>query len=125
MDPAAGRSNWNYQVCRIEAEQGFQPDTISTDLTFPGRATSVIASPRRWPLHGLRLQPEPGGPDDDVESRKGAPAGRPDRGDQGRDYEADLTVDDVKGRWRFVDTSGSAFTGEHAFVPVQTVRPAR
>jgi dihydroorotase len=38
-------------------------------------------------------------------------------------YDADLTLlDDVTGKWRFVDTSGGAFTGEHALVPVQTVR---
>jgi len=38
-------------------------------------------------------------------------------------WDADLTIlDDVTGRWRFRDTSGTAFSGEHALVPVQTVR---
>lgn len=123
MDPAAGRSNWNYQVCRMEAEQGFQPDTISTDLTLLGRSGSVYSLTEAMarfmacgytleqvvrmtttnPAKALRM-------DDEIGAIK---VGR----------EADITIlDEVTGRWRFVDTAGDAFTGEHALVPVQTVR---
>jgi dihydroorotase len=37
--------------------------------------------------------------------------------------EADLTIlDRVPGRWKFVDCRKQPFTGEHALVPVQTLR---
>jgi dihydroorotase len=123
MDPAAGRSNWNYQVCRVEAEQGFQPDTISTDLTIPGRATSVYSlteAMARFMACGYSLS--------QVVQMTTSNAAKAlhlhDRiGAIKLGYDADLTLlDDVTGKWRFVDTSGGAFTGEHALVPVQTVR---
>ena len=39
------------------------------------------------------------------------------------DREADLSIIDVvSGRWRFTDTVGHEHFGEHALVPVQTVR---
>ena len=40
--------------------------------------------------------------------------------------EADLTIlDDVTGSWRFTDSTGGQFGGEHALVPVQTVRAGK
>lgn len=123
MDPAAGRGNWNYEVCRMEADQGFSPDTISTDLTLLGRTLSVYSLTEAMarfmacgysleqvirmtttnPAKALRMEDEIGA----------IAVGR----------EADITIlDHVTGRWRFVDTQGVAFNGEDALVPIQTVR---
>jgi dihydroorotase len=123
MDPAAGRANWNYQVCRMEAEQGFQPDTISTDLTFLGRSGAVYSlteAMSRFMACGYKLQ-------DVVRMTTANPAkalGLQDEiGAIKVGSAADLTIiDHAKGRWRFVDTAGVAFTGEDAIVPVQTIR---
>ena len=71
FDVAHGRNHVNFSVARRALEQGFQPDTISSDLTRPGRAAwceisrrpcrSFSASacrsrtscePRRRPRHG-------------------------------------------------------------------------
>jgi dihydroorotase len=123
MDPAAGRSNWNYEVCRIEAEQGFTPDTISTDLTLLGRSGSVYSlteAMARFMACGYTLEQV-------VTMVTANPAKalklENEIGALKAGYEADLTVlDVVTGRWRFVDTAGNPFTGEHAIVPVQTIR---
>jgi dihydroorotase len=123
MDPAAGRANWNYQVCRMEAEQGFQPDTISTDLTFLGRSGAVYSlteAMSRFMACGYSLN-------DVVRMTTANPAealGLQDEiGAIKVGNEADLTIiDHVKGKWRFVDTAGEAFNGEDAIVPVQTIR---
>jgi dihydroorotase len=123
MDPAAGRSNWNYEVCRIEAEQGFTPDTISTDLTLLGRSGSVYSLTEamgRFMACGYSLEQV-------VQMTTAAPAKALRLDDQigaiKVGYEADLTVlDVVTGKWRFVDTAGVPFIGETAFVPVQTVK---
>ncbi len=123
MDPAAGRSNWNYEVCRIEAEQGFSPDTISTDLTLLGRTTSVYSlteAMARFVACGYSLEQV-------VRMVTTNPAKALKlEGQIGAikvGHEADLTIlDDVTGKWRFVDTAGTPFFGEHAFVPVQTIR---
>jgi dihydroorotase len=123
MDPAAGRSNWNYEVCRIEAEQGFTPDTISTDLTLLGRSGSVYSLTEamgRFMACGYSLEQV-------VRMVTAAPAKalklENEIGAIKVGYEADLTIlDAVTGKWRFVDTAGAAFTGETAIVPVQTVK---
>ena len=123
MDPAAGRSNWNYDVCRIEAEQGFTPDTISTDLTLLGRTTSVYSlteAMARFMACGYSLEQVV-----TMVTTNPAKALKLDNeiGALKVGYEADLTVlDVVTGKWLFRDTSGTPFHGEHAFVPVQTIR---
>ena len=123
MDPAAGRSNWSSEVCRIEADQGFQPDTISTDMSLPGRLSSVFSlteAMSRFMACGYSLE--------QVVRMTTANAAKAMRledqiGAIKVGWDADLTIlDDVTGRWRFRDTSGTAFSGEHALVPVQTVR---
>ena len=123
MDPAAGRSNWNYDVCRIEAEQGFTPDTISTDLTLLGRTLSVYSlteAMARFMACGYSLEQV-------VTMTTTNPAKalklENEIGAIKVGHEADLTILDVhSGKWRFVDTAGNPFLGEHAIVPVQTVR---
>lgn len=123
MDPAAGRSNWSAKVCRIEAEQGFLPDTISTDMSTPGRAASIFSlteAMARFMACGYSLEQV-------VRMTTINPAralGLADRiGAIRPGYEADLTIlDHVSGRFRFVDTTGSPFSGEDALVPVHTVK---
>ncbi len=123
MDPAAGRSNWSSEVCRIEADQGFYPDTISTDMSIPGRASSVFSlmeAMSRFMACGYTLAQVV-----QMTTLNAAKAMRLE-GSIGTikvGHDADLTIlDAVTGRWRFRDTTGVAFTGETALVPVQTVR---
>jgi len=123
MDPAFGRSNWNYSVCRAEAEQGFHPDTISTDMSTPGRATaiySLMEAMSRFMACGYGLT-------DVVRMTTINPAralGMQDSiGAIRPGYEADLTImDEVTGDWRFIDSFGNVFHGERAFIPVSTIK---
>jgi dihydroorotase len=46
LDSASGRSNFSFDVARRQADLGLHPDTISTDMSTPGRA-DVWAIP--WP----------------------------------------------------------------------------
>ncbi len=123
MAPASGRNNWNHEVCRIEADQGFEPDTISTDMSTPGRGTivfSLMEAMGKFMACGYSFEKV-------IRMTTANPAralGLQDRiGAIKVGHDADLTIlDDVSGRWRFVDAWGGSFTGEHALVPVQTVR---
>jgi dihydroorotase len=126
MDPAGGRRNYSQEVARIEADQGFYADTISTDMSAPGRSfpiyslteamsrfmatgyslEQVVRMTTANPAKALRMENEIGA----------IAVGRV----------ADLTIlDDVTGKWRFIDTNGATFTGEHALVPVQTLRAGK
>jgi dihydroorotase len=123
MDPAFGRSNWNYEVCVAQADQGFHPDTISTDMSTPGRATAIFSLTEamvRFMACGYSLA-------DVVRMTTVNPAralGLQDSiGAIKPGYDADLTIlDHVTGNWRFVDSFGNAFGGAHSLVPVHTIR---
>jgi dihydroorotase len=96
MDSALGRHNFSYDIARTQADLGIRPDTISTDIT-PGGYGEIVQS-----LMECRSE------------ELGAIA-------VGR--EADRSIFDlVSGQWRFIDTVGQVFTGEHAIVPVHTIR---
>jgi len=45
LDTAFGRYNFSFDVARTALDQGVVPNTISTDLTLPGRETSVYSMP--------------------------------------------------------------------------------
>jgi dihydroorotase len=123
LDPASGRSNFSIDVARRQADLGLQPDTISTDMSTPGRSEvvhSLMECMAKFMAVGCSLA--------DVVRMTTLNAARAlGKQDQlgaiavGR--EADLTIMDVlPGRWKYADCRQEAFTGDHALVPVQTVR---
>lgn len=123
LDPASGRTNFNVGVARALVDAGIGPDTISTDLTALSRVAvvfSLVECMAKFMAIGysfedvVRMTTSAAARALGMEAEIGAIA-------VGR--EADLSiVDIVRGHWRFADTQGTAFTGEHALVPVQTVR---
>ena len=123
MDPASGRSNWSNEVCRIEAQQGFHPDTISTDMTVNGRVTTIFSlmeAMAKFMACGYTLEQV-------VRMTTLNAAKALNLQDQigaiKVGYDADLSIiDQVTGRWRYIDSSAQYFTGEDALIPVQTVR---
>jgi dihydroorotase len=123
LDPASGRSNFSIDVARRQADLGLQPDTISTDMSTPGRSEvvhSLMECMAKFMAVGCSLA--------DVVRMTTLNAARAlGKQDQlgaiavGR--EADLTIMDVlPGPWKYADCRQEAFTGDHALVPVQTVR---
>jgi dihydroorotase len=123
LDPALGRHNFGYQVARAQADLGLKPDTISTDIT-PGGYGEIVFSLMECMAKFMSIGYSLG---DVVHMTTSEPAKALGMGDQlgalavGR--EADVTIFDVvPGRWRFTDTLGAAFTGEHAIIPAHTVR---
>jgi dihydroorotase len=123
FDPASGRNNFNADVCRRLADQGFHPDTISTDMSTPGRSTivfSLVECMSKFLALGyslervIRMTTTNAARVLGMEDEIGALA-------VGR--EADITVlAVVGGRWEFVDAWNQIFEGERAIVPVQTIR---
>jgi dihydroorotase len=123
LDPASGRGNFSYDVARRQADLGLHPDTISTDMSTPGRADvvhSLMECMAKFMALGCSFE--------DVVRMTTVNAARAlaREGELGAiaiGREADLTIlDRVPGRWKFVDCRKQPFTGEHALVPVQTLR---
>jgi len=110
-------------VARRQADLGIAPDTISTDIT-PGGYGEIVYSLMECMAKFLAI----GYSLADVVRMTTTNAARAlgcaeQLGAIAVGREADLSVFDlVSGRWRFLDTSGQVFTGEHAVVPVQTIR---
>lgn len=123
LDPASGRSNFSVDVARRQADLGLHPDTISTDMSTPGRREvvhSLMECMAKFMALGYRLE--------EVVRMTTANAARAlgreaDLGAITVGREADLTIMDVlPGRWKYADCRQQAFTGDHALIPVQTVR---
>jgi dihydroorotase len=123
FDPASGRNNFNADVCRRLADQGFHPDTISTDMSTPGRSIvvfSLMECISKFLALGytfaqvIRMTTANAARVLGMEGEIGALAvGRV----------ADITVLEIAtGAWQFEDAWGQTFTGEQAIVPVQTIR---
>jgi len=123
MDSALGRHNFSFKVARAQADLGIHPDTISTDITPGGYGEivfSLLECMAKFMALGYSLT-------DVVQMTTVNPARA-----LGLDAEigaiavgrvADLSiVDVVPGRWRFTDTVDDECLGEHALVPVQTLR---
>jgi dihydroorotase len=123
LDPAAGRNNFSYDVARHQADVDLHPDTISTDVSVGGRVAPVhglLECMAKFMAVGYSLQ--------DVVRMTTSNAARAlhmedSLGSLAVGREADITVlDAVPGRWRYVDSGSSTFSGDYALVPVQTVR---
>jgi dihydroorotase len=123
FDPASGRNNFSAEVCRRLADQGFHPDTISTDMSTPGRSTIVFSLTEcmsKFLALGYTLE--------QVIRMTTANAARllgmeAEIGALAPGREADITVlEVVSGNWEFVDAWGETFNGDQAIVPIHTIR---
>lgn len=123
FDPASGRNNFNAEVCRRLADQGFHPDTISTDMSTPGRTTivfSLVECMSKFLALGYSLEQVIR-----MTTTNAARAlGLADQiGALAAGRVADITVLEVAGgRWQFEDAWNQTFRGEQAIVPVHTIR---
>jgi dihydroorotase len=122
IDSALGRGNFGIDVARRQAELGIRPDTTSSDLTAGGRRLGVglLDSMAKFMSVGyslsevLRMTTSSAARGLGMADQWGALA-------VGR--EADISIFDVvQGKWKFTDTLNQPFTGDHALVPVQTIR---
>lgn len=122
-DPAHGRSGLSFEVARRVLDQGFRPETISTDLTLNGRLGpiySLTETMSKFLALGFTL-------DEVVRMTSDAPARVLGRSDElgaiavGR--AADLSILGLaSGRFKFTDSNGAHCIGERALFPVHTVR---
>ena len=126
FDVAHGRSHVNFPVVRKAFAEGFYPDTISSDLTRPGRASIVRDLPTtlsKFLSLGMPLG-------DVVRAATAAPAGAIGRsGELGSlapgaaGDAAVFTVDE--GRFPYQDADGNALEGGRRWTPRLTVRAGR
>ena len=123
MDAALGRHNFSHKLARQQSDLGIHPDTISTDIT-PGGYDEIVYSllecMAKFMALGYSL------PDVVRMTTTNAASALGLAGELGAivvGREADLSIIDVvSGRWRFTDTLAQPFTGEHALVPVHTLK---
>ncbi len=123
LDTAHGRQNFSFDVAKSALEQGVEPRSISTDLTIPGRLTTVhsmVEMMSRFLALGFSLE-------DVIRMSTVNPASALDMQDTlgslavGR--EADISVlEEATGDWLFHDTEGATITGDKALAPVLTVK---
>ena len=123
LDPAHGRINFSFDVARRALDQGVRPQSISTDLTLPGRqgiVGSMLEMLARFLALGFSLE-------DVIRMTTVNPAKALDMEDTlgslavGRD--ADITVlEEVTGDWVFHDAVGGTLKGTQALVPVVTIK---
>ena len=123
LDTAHGRQNFSFDVARSALDQGVEPRSISTDLTIPGRLTTVhsmVEMMSRFLALGFSLE-------DVIRMSTVNPASALDMEDTlgslavGR--EADISVlEEATGSWLFHDTEGATLAGDKALIPVLTVK---
>ena len=123
LDTAHGRQNFSFEVAKAALDQGVEPRSISTDLTIPGRLTTVhsmVEMMSRFLALGFSLE-------EVIRMSTINPASALDMEDTlgslavGR--EADISaLEEATGNWLFHDTEGATLTGDKALAPVLTVR---
>src|SRR5262245_1839505 len=126
FDVAHGRNHVNFPVVRRAFEQDFYPDTISSDLTRPGRASVVRDLPTtlsKFLSLGMPLI-------DVVRAATAAPAraiGRSgDLGSLAVGAAADAAVFAIEdGRFPYQDADGNVLDGGQRWAPRLTVRGGR
>lgn len=126
FDVAHGRNHVNFPVVRKAFEQGFYPDTISSDLTRPGRAGVVKDLPTtlsKFLSLGMPLG-------DVVRAATAAPAHAIGRGGElgtlavGAAGDAAVFVVE-EGRFAYQDADGNTMEGGRRWAPRLTVRAGR
>jgi dihydroorotase len=123
FDVAHGRNHVNFPVVRQALEQGFYPDTISSDLTRPGRAGVVKDLPTtlsKFLSLGMPLV-------EVVRAATATPARAIDRSSDLGTLRvgaiADAAVFVVEdGRFRYADADGNSLDGEKRWTPRLTIR---
>ena len=123
LDTAFGRYNFSFDVARRAMDQGVKPQSISTDVTVPGRRNTVHSLTEmlsRFLAMGFDLE-------DVVRMATANPAralGMEDSlGSLAVGREADISVlESVTGDWVFHDTAGESLNGDTALVPAVTIR---
>ncbi len=122
LDAAHGRYNLSFDVARTMADQGMVPDTISTDITRPGRpgpVGSMTHTMSKFLALGFELA-------DVVAMSTHRPAtilGRSDLGTLAVGSPADVSVLElVEGARTFVDGQGKTLVGTTSIRPVLTFK---
>ena len=123
LDTAHGRFNFSFDVARRALDQGVRPQSISTDLTVPGRRDTVHSMTEmlsRFLALGFSLE-------EVIRMSTANPAmalGMEDTlGSLVVGREADITVlEESTGDWLFHDTASESLSGAKALTPVVTVR---
>lgn len=124
FDVGVGRSNFSFESARQVLDQGFVPDTISSDFTqmsrFAGPTHSMVECMSKMLALGIPLS-------DVIRMSTSRPAevlGIDDEtGTIAVGYDADITLLElVDGDFVFRDAAGGSHRGSQAFRPVSTVR---
>ena len=123
LDSAHGRSNFTYGVARKMIEQGYLPDTMSTDLTKPsitGPVYGLTTTMSKFLALGIPFEKMI--PMVTINSAKAI--GIADKkGSLKPGMDADISVIDIKsGKWRVMDCVGEPLDIEKLIVPVTTVK---
>ena len=123
LDAAHGRQNFSFDVAKRALDAGLAPDTISSDLTGPGRrgvVHSLLSIMGRFIALGLPLE--------DVIRRTTVNPARVlgidhAAGSLAPGRPADVAVlEQVSGNWVFPDADGGKLKGTTALVPVVTLK---
>ena len=122
MDAAHGRHNFSFDVARRALDQGVRPQSISTDLTIPGRRETVYSMTEmlsRFLALGFSLE-------DVVRMATANPASalrmEDALGSLAVGRAADVTVlEEAVGDWVFHDAEGDSLRGSRALTPVFTL----
>jgi dihydroorotase len=123
QDTAFGRQNFNFDVARAALDQGVRPLSISTDLTIPGRLTTVHSLTEmmaRFMALGFSLE-------DVIRMATVNPASALNMEDTLGSLQvgrvADITVlEEATGDWLFRDADGGTLKGDKALTPIVTVK---
>ena len=123
LDTAHGRQNFSFDLAKRALDQGVKPQSISTDLTIPGRANTVHSMTEmlsRFLALGFPLE-------DVIRMATVNPASALGMdgalGSLAVGRAADVTVlEEHTGDWLFHDTEEQTLAGSKALVPVLTVR---
>jgi dihydroorotase len=123
LDTAHGRMNFGFEVGKRVLDQGMLPHCISTDLTVPGRLTTVhslVEIMDRFLALGFTLEQVI----TMVTENPARALGEQDRlGSLAVGRQADISVLELReGSWAVYDTVGAKLPLETAIIPVLTVK---
>jgi dihydroorotase len=123
FDPAHGRFNMSFEVAKRMMEQGVLPDSISTDITKPGRMSVVKSMTHvmsKFLALGFSLN-------DVISMSTFVPAGfigmQEDLGTLAEGTTADIAILSIEqGKWTYDDALGVSLAGEIALQPILTFK---
>ena len=123
FDTAHGRQNFSLDLAKLALDQGVRPQSISTDITLPGRLNTVHSMTdmlSRFLAMGFTLE-------DVIRMATVNPATalgmENNLGSLAVGRDADVTVlEENTGDWIFYDTEGASLSGTKALAPSVTVK---